>query len=89
MKHTDPRRCLSPSLLRHVRDARPTPNELVEWLGPGGRGAYHVLRKAGLLREEGGRVALSPEHLSADGRRFRFESQLYFLDEDRVLIFRD
>jgi hypothetical protein len=71
-----------------VRDARPTPDELIEWLGPGRRGVYHLLRKAGLLREEGGRVALSPEHLSADGRGFRFKSQLYLLDEDRVLIFR-
>jgi len=43
---------------------------------------------AGLLREEGGRVALSRDHLSADGRAFRFGSQLYFLDEDRVMTFR-
>ncbi|HTE54178.1 MAG TPA: hypothetical protein VK698_25160 [Kofleriaceae bacterium] len=43
---------------------------------------------AGLLREEGGRVALSGDHLSADGRAFRFGSQLYFLDEDRVMTFR-
>jgi len=88
MKQTDPRWCLSPSLLRHVRDARPTVDELLAWLGPRRGDAWHVLRKAGLLREEGGRVALSRDHLSADGRAFRFGSQLYFLDEDRVMTFR-
>ena len=88
MKHTNPAACLSCSLLRHVRDERPTPHQFLAWLGPSEASKYHVLRKAGLLREQDGRIVLSPEHLTQDGRRFRFESQLFLLDEERVLVFR-
>ena len=87
MKHTNPQACLSIALLRYVRDALPTEAELLAWLGPVDSGKYHVLRKAGLLRERDGRVVLSPEHCTADARGYRHENRLYLIDEDTVLIF--
>ena len=84
MKNPPPAACLSLRLLRYVRDERPTAAELLEWLGPSDVGRYHVLRKAGLLQEREGRIALSSEHLSADGRRFLYGIALYWLDEDRI-----
>lgn len=74
------------ALLRFVRDARPTEAELLAWLGRA-PSRYHDLRKAGLLRVIEDRVVLSPDHLSADGARFRFENRLFLLDEDQELIF--
>ena len=88
MRHTNPSACLSVALLRHVRDARPTVADFIAWLGPNDAGKYHVLRKAGLLMEDGGRVILAPGHCTADARGFRFKAQLFLLDEDLVMIFR-
>jgi hypothetical protein len=89
VKHRHPAGCLSLSLLRYVRDHAPTEHELVAHLGPAEAGRYHVLRKAGLLREERGLIVLSPHHLSSDRRAFRFAHQIFLLDEDRVLTLHD
>jgi hypothetical protein len=75
-------------LLRYVRDDRPTPDQLLAWLDPGDAGKYHVLRKAGPFQEQDDRVVLSPDHCTPDGHGFRFDSQLFLLDEDRILTFR-
>jgi hypothetical protein len=78
---------LSIALLRYVREALPTEAELLAWLGPVDSAKYHVLRKAGLLRERDGRVVLSPEHCAADARSYRHENHLYLIDEDTVRTF--
>jgi hypothetical protein len=85
MKHTDASGCLSIALLRFVRDHSPTVARLVDWLGPTEAGRFHLLRKAGLLCEEAGRVSLSPRHLSADGTRFVYGNSVYLVDEDRIV----
>jgi hypothetical protein len=86
MKTPRPAACLTIALLRYVRDARPTEDQFLTWLGPDAS-RYHVLRKAGLLSISDGRVLLSPLHLSEDGRRFRYEKQLFVLDEGRIVTF--
>ena len=86
MKHSQPSACLGIALLRYVRDIRPTETQLCEWLGIKDVGKFHVLKKAGLLAVTRGHVRLSPQHLSTDGRTFRFENRIFFLDEDRELI---
>jgi hypothetical protein len=71
-------------VLRHIRDASPTEEELLEWLGPSDHSSYHKLRKAGLTVIENGRVKLSPKHLSADGQSFLYGDRLYRLDKDQI-----
>lgn len=88
MKHTRVTPYLTNALLRHVRDTRPSAEELLAWLGPGHENRYHVLRKARVLREEDGRIVLSPEYCSEDGNAFRFGNSIFLLDEDRVLVVR-
>ena len=65
--------CLSIDLLRYIRDEKPTETQLMAWLGPSDMWLFPVLRKAGLLLVRGDTVALSPEYLSADGKRFSYE----------------
>jgi hypothetical protein len=84
MRSLSPGACLDLDLLRYVRDAQPTEDELVGWLGPSDSGCYHVLRKAGLLVLRDGRVELPPEHLSPDRRSFWYESRWFDLDESVV-----
>ncbi len=87
MKDTRPR--LSCELLQYVRDHRPTEAEFIAWLGgPPVAGRYHVLRKAGLLVLDGDQVTLSPHHLSADGRAFRYENLMFFIDDDLIHVYR-
>lgn len=87
MRHTKAGACLDLSLLRHVRDANPTQDELCEWLGTSHLGRLHVLRKASLFELVDHRLRLSAAHLSADGKRFHFENKLYLLDEIEVRTF--
>jgi|GEM_PF-6760660 len=87
MKHTDPAACLSCDLLKFIRDSNPTEAELLAWLSDdGAAGRFHVLRKAGLLRINNGRVELSSEHLSKNGTCFAFGSKIYIIDDDQILI---
>jgi hypothetical protein len=65
---------------------RPTESQLADWLGAEDVGRLHVLKKAGLLEVADGRVRLSAQHISADGRSFRFENRIWLIDEDRELI---
>ena len=81
-----PTAALSCALLRHVRDACPTEMELLAWLGPREAGRYHVLRKAGLVVERDGRIALSPARTSADGWAFHFENLVFVIDQDEVRV---
>jgi hypothetical protein len=74
--------CLSLDLLRYIRDAAPTVDELLEWLGPAQAGHFHVLRKSRLLIVQGGRVVLSPDHLSSDGSVFFYGHRSFHLDEN-------
>jgi hypothetical protein len=86
LKNPRPAACLSIALVRYVRDAHPTEEQFLTWLGPD-TSCYHVLRKAGLLRVSDGRVLLSPLHLSEDGRGFHYEKQLFILDEGHIRTF--
>jgi hypothetical protein len=84
MKHTQSAACLSPQLLRFVRDHAPTVDEfLARFGGPGGT-VFQLLRKQGILVEEGGRLCLSPERVSADGKRFTIGPQVFHIDTDQV-----
>ena len=56
------------TLLRRVRDEAPSEEELLHWLGEAEAGRFHVLRKAGLLLVEEGRVIIGPEHRLDDDR---------------------
>ena len=87
MKHTDPAGSLSCDLLRFIRDSNPTESELIAWLGSDAdAGRFHVLRKAGLLVVNDGRVRLSPDHLSPDGLAFAYGHRIYEIDRDRISI---
>ena len=88
MKYENVQQCISFGLLRFVRDAQPSEVELLQWLGEANHGRYHVLRKAGLLAVEAGKVVLSPQYLSADGQSFRYRHALYLLDEEVIHTFR-
>ena len=81
------RHCLNIELLRYVRDNAPPVEELREWLGPAREGCYFLLQKAGLLQVRDDKVYLSPEHCSADGERFWFESREWVLNEDTVIYY--
>jgi hypothetical protein len=72
------------ALLRHIRDTSPTEEQLLEWLGASDHGSYHKLPKAGLTVVENGRVKLSSNHLSADGKSFLHGVRLYWLDKDQI-----
>ena len=74
-------------LLRYVRDAKPTEEELARWLGPSDIGRYHTLRKAGLLLLRENTVVLYPEHLTPDGKHFDYGNRRFNLDEDSVWYF--
>jgi hypothetical protein len=84
MKHTQPAACLSPELLRYVRDQSPTTEEFIARFGGPGGGVFHLLRKEGLLVEEKGRLRLSPTHLSPDGMHFTFGCSVFHLDSNQV-----
>lgn len=85
MKHTDAKAVLSCNLLRYLRDEKPTEAEFLAWLGgPDAASIYHVMRKAGFVNIESGRLTLHPDRLSADGRYFNFENQRFHIDGDRV-----
>jgi hypothetical protein len=84
MKHTTPDTLLSRELLSFVRDANPTAEEFaIRYGGPGGQ-AFHVLRKAGVVVVEDGRVRLSLRHLSPDGRAFFWGFREFLLNRDEV-----
>jgi hypothetical protein len=75
---------ISLDLLRFIKVAKPTEEEMLKWLGVAQQGRYHILRKAGVLVVTGGIVQLSPKHCSEDGKRFWWGNKLYHLDEDKV-----
>ena len=79
---------ISISLLRFVRNGRPTERELLEWLDVSQQGRYYILRKAGLLLLQEDKVMLSPQHLSPDGKRFVWKHLRYNIDEETIDIFR-
>jgi hypothetical protein len=85
--NTHPESFLSFDLVKHIRDTRPTESELQEWLGASEFGRYHVLRKAGFLLLQEGRVIWSSQYLSADGRYFCFGHQMYDLDEGVIDVY--
>ena len=84
MKYTSVTNCISICLLRFVRDEHPTEADLLGWLGAEQRSRYYVLLKAGLLLLENDMVVLSPQHVSLDGKRFRWKHLLYNIDEETV-----
>jgi hypothetical protein len=81
MKHTRPDTFLTRDLLCVVRDERPTAGEFVARFGDQ---CYHLLRKHGAIVLEGERIRLSRRHLSPDGLRFVWGSQLIHLDDNVV-----
>lgn len=83
MKNSVVAHCISFELLRFIRDGAPTESELLFWFGEARKGCFHTLRKAGLLDLADGIVRLSPNHLSADGKRFHWDNSLYHIDEGR------
>jgi hypothetical protein len=84
-KFTTPGACLSIPLLRYVRDHAPTEADFLTWIGGWqNAGRYHTLRKAGLLLLEQGRLRLSPQHLSPDGKRFAYSCRIFQLGTDEV-----
>jgi hypothetical protein len=88
VKHTTADALLSRELLCFVRDHAPSADEFTaRFGGPGGQ-AFHVLRKAGVLEVEDGRVRLNGRHLSPDGERFNWGCRVFLLDRDEVLLVR-
>lgn len=88
MKHTVAGSLLSRALLCFVRDHAPTLEDFtVRFGGPGGH-AFHVLRKAEAIVVDGGRVRLSPRHLSPDGLRFVWGEAVWWLDRDEIMLMR-
>jgi|SRR5215831_13594589 len=84
-----PEGCLSCGLLRYIRDAAPSEDEFLAWLGgPDQAGIYHTLRKARLLLLDKGRLQLAPAYLSSDGKRFSYASKIYHLETDEVWLIR-
>jgi hypothetical protein len=76
---------LSRELLSFVRDHAPTVDEFAaRFGGPGGQ-AFHLLRKAGAVVVEGGRVRLSRRHLSPDGLQFVWGCSVYRFDRNEIL----
>jgi hypothetical protein len=85
VKHTTPDCLLSCQLLCFIRHRNPTAEEFAaRFVDPDGQ-ALHVLRKFGVVVEEGGRVRLSRRHMSPDGRRFVWGSRVFLLNRDEVL----
>jgi len=87
MRYTEPRGSLSHGLLRYIRDEQPTAEGLLDWLGPSQASRFHVLRKAGLLVVQDGKVVLSPEHLTPCGKYFLYDNLRYHMDADRTDVF--
>jgi hypothetical protein len=88
VKHTTADALLSRELLCFVRDYAPSTDEFTaRFGGPGGQ-VFHVLRKAGALEVEGGRVRLNGRHLTPDGKMFVWGCRVFLLDRDEILIVR-
>ena len=88
MKHTRAGHLLSRELLCFVRDHAPTVDEFAaRHGGPGGQ-EFHILRKAGAVVVEGGRVRLSPRHLYPDGQAFVWGVAVFRLDRDDGMLVR-
>ncbi len=82
------KRALSIYLLCFIRDRRPTETALLSWLGEKGHSRYHDLRKTLLLVSNEGRVCISSDRLSKDGKCFRFENQIYDLERKIIHTFK-
>ncbi len=75
-------------LLKYIRDFAPTQEELIAWFcASDGEDRFHVLRKFGLIEIEDGRVKLSPEFLSEDGKVFIQKNVHYMIDEGMTRIY--
>lgn len=80
---------ISCPLLKFIRDTIPSEPQLLEWLETPERQAhYHILRKARVVILENGQVSLSPYYLSDDGKTICWDNIRYYLDEDRIDIYR-
>jgi hypothetical protein len=86
MKGSEVRAALSGQLLRYVRDEQPSVEDFIARFGGPGGCVYHVLRKGRALLEENGKLRLNPEHASPDGRQFTWETDVFLIDEDRILV---
>ena len=82
-KYDRPSYCISFDLLRYIRDCQPNETKLLDWLGAVQQARYHVLRKTNLLVVEAGRVKLSPQHCSQEGKTFQLNHNTFYdIDEE-------
>lgn len=84
MKHTSAQSLLSCELLLFVRDNNPTEMQFANCFGGSGGQKFHILRKAGAIVVDDGRVRLSRRHLSPDGSYFVWGRSRFLLDRDEI-----